>query len=575
LTALGTGNITSFTAINNGTAPAIATITVTPSFTNNGVTCTGTAITFTITVNPTPTVNPVSNQVVCPGDFTTTVNFTSPSTGGTVTYSWTNNTPSIGLAASGTGSIFAFRPLNSTASPITATITVTPSYTNGGVTCAGPSQTFTITVNAFPNVLQVNDQAVCNGLLTSAVAFSGFVAGTVFNWTNNNTSIGLAASGTGNIAPFIGINPTASPVTATITVTPSKANAGVTCTGFSTTFNIVVNPTPTGSIATPPVTFICEGSSVTLTASGGATYQWYLNGALIPGVSAATYAATQPGIYTAVPISAFGCRGNPTNAITLTLIKRPQPDFSFDKYCAGFPTNFTNLSNINGSGTVAYAWTFGDGGISTQTNPAHVYVQPRTYNATLAVSPVLCPALLTTITKPVTIVAPPANVRYPAVNAVVNRDLQLQARLFTGASYQWIPPTGLNNPSSQTPVFNYTLEQEYRIRVVTTEGCIVNDTLLVRIFPEREIYVASGFTPNGDGKNDLIIPKLVGIKTLRYFKVYDRWGQLMYQTNIEGQGWDGRLKGVPQPLETYVWIAEGVDLDDKVVKRSGDFILFR
>jgi gliding motility-associated-like protein len=97
----------------------------------------------------------------------------------------------------------------------------------------------------------------------------------------------------------------------------------------------------------------------------------------------------------------------------------------------------------------------------------------------------------------------------------------------------------------------------------------------VRIFPEREIYVAGGFTPNGDGKNDLIIPKLVGIKSLRYFKVYDRWGQLIYQTNIEGQGWDGKFKGVPQPLETYIWIAEGIDLEDKIVKRSGDFILFR
>jgi gliding motility-associated-like protein len=57
--------------------------------------------------------------------------------------------------------------------------------------------------------------------------------------------------------------------------------------------------------------------------------------------------------------------------------------------------------------------------------------------------------------------------------------------------------------------------------------------------------------------------------------VYDRWGQLIYQTNIEGQGWDGKFKGVPQPLETYIWIAEGIDLDDKVIKRSGDFILFR
>lgn len=252
-----------------------------------------------------------------------------------------------------------------------------------------------------------------------------------------------------------------------------------------------MNPTPSGALATPPNTNICEGSSVTLTASGGATYQWYLNNSLIPGASGATYAATEPGIYTAVPTSAFGCRGNSTNAVSLTLTRRPQPDFSFDKYCAGFPTNFTNLSNINGSGVVQYAWAFGNGGLSTQTNPAHVYAQPGTYNVSLSAAPVLYPALLTTITKPITIVAPPTNVRYPTVNAVANRDLQVQARLFNGAAYQWIPPTGLNNPTNQNPVFNFNQEQQYRIRIVTNEGCVINDTLLVRMFPEREIYVAS------------------------------------------------------------------------------------
>jgi gliding motility-associated-like protein len=349
----------------------------------------------------------------------------------------------------------------------------------------------------------------------------------------------------------------------------------VTCTGFARTFRIIVNPTPIGVLATPVNTFICEGSSVTLTASGGATYQWYLNNVSIPGASSATYAATEPGTYTVVPTSAAGCRGLTSNPITLTLINRPQPDFSFDKYCAGFPTQFTNLSQINGSGLVGYAWNFGDGGISGLTNPTHTYAQAGTYDVTLAATPVLCPALITTLTKAVTIIPPPPNIRYPSVNAVANRDLALQARILSGAGYQWIPSTGLTNSNTLSPVFNFNQEQQYRIRIVTNEGCVLTDTLLVRMFPEREIYVAGGFTPNGDGKNDVIIPKLVGIKTLRYFKVYDRWGQLMYQTNIEGQGWDGKFKGIPQPLETYVWIAEGIDLDDKVVKRSGDFILFR
>ena len=220
----------------------IATITVTPSYTNGGTTCTGTPTTFTITVNPTPTVVQPANQVVCNTSNTTAVTFTGAVTG--TVFNWTNNTTSIGLAASGTGNIASFVAVNAGVAPVVATITVTPSYTNGGVTCTGTPRTFTITVNPTPTVNQPANQVVCNRSNTTAVAFTGAVTGTVYNWTNNTPSIGLAASGTGDIAAFTALNPTQTPVVATITVTPSYTNGGVTCTGTPRTFTITVNPTP-------------------------------------------------------------------------------------------------------------------------------------------------------------------------------------------------------------------------------------------------------------------------------------------------------------------------------------------
>jgi hypothetical protein len=242
LAASGTGNIASFAAVNTGTTPVTATITVTPSYTNGGVTCTGTPTSFTITVNPTPTVNVVANQVLCNGSNTTAVTFTG-AVAGTV-YNWTNNTTSIGLAASGTGNIASFVGVNAGTAPVVATITVTPSFTSGGVTCTGTPRTFTITVNPTPTVNAVSNQVVCNRSTTTAVAFSGAVTGTVYNWTNNTPSIGLAASGTGDIAAFTAVNTTQTPVVATITVTPSYTNGGVTCLGTPRTFTITVNPTP-------------------------------------------------------------------------------------------------------------------------------------------------------------------------------------------------------------------------------------------------------------------------------------------------------------------------------------------
>ncbi|MBL0054802.1 MAG: hypothetical protein IPP31_01175 [Chitinophagaceae bacterium] len=192
LAASGTGNIASFTATNATSAPVTATITVTPSYTS-GITCTGTPITFTITVNPTATVDPVANQTVCNNSPTAAVNFTSPTTGGTIVYNWTNNTPSIGLTASGTGNIASFTATNATNAPVTATITVTPTYTNG-VSCVGTPITFTITVNPTPDVAQPANQVVCNNGATLPVNFTGSVSGTVFNWTNSDPTIGLGAS---------------------------------------------------------------------------------------------------------------------------------------------------------------------------------------------------------------------------------------------------------------------------------------------------------------------------------------------------------------------------------------------
>ena len=175
LAANGTGNIASFTATNTGTAPVTATITVTPSYTNAGspnTTCTGTAVTFTIIVSPTAMVNAVSNQVVCNGASTTAINFSSTATGGTIVYNWTNDNPSIGLATSGTGDIASFTATNARNAPVTATITVTPSYTDVSTPCAGTPVTFMITVNPTAKVVTVSDQVVCNGSPTTAINFT-------------------------------------------------------------------------------------------------------------------------------------------------------------------------------------------------------------------------------------------------------------------------------------------------------------------------------------------------------------------------------------------------------------------
>jgi gliding motility-associated-like protein len=98
---------------------------------------------------------------------------------------------------------------------------------------------------------------------------------------------------------------------------------------------------------------------------------------------------------------------------------------------------------------------------------------------------------------------------------------------------------------------------------------------LVRIFKEKEIFVPKGFSPNGDGNNDKIFPRLVGVRSLTYFKIFNRWGQLVFMTSNLNEGWDGTYKGIKQSMESYVWVAEGIDIDNNPIKRTGTFLLLR
>ncbi len=116
-------------------------------------------------------MNQPINQVICNGNPTTLVTFATANSGGTTTYSWTNNTPSIGLAASGTGNIPVFTAANLGTTSIVATIIVTPNFNNGSVDCSGPTKTFSITVNPTARVNQPSSQVVCNGSTTTLVAF--------------------------------------------------------------------------------------------------------------------------------------------------------------------------------------------------------------------------------------------------------------------------------------------------------------------------------------------------------------------------------------------------------------------
>jgi gliding motility-associated-like protein len=95
----------------------------------------------------------------------------------------------------------------------------------------------------------------------------------------------------------------------------------------------------------------------------------------------------------------------------------------------------------------------------------------------------------------------------------------------------------------------------------------------MRIKPD--ILVPSAFTPNSDGRNDVLKPLPFGIKVFLYFSVYNRYGQLVFKTGRAGEGWDGTIQGMPQPSGTFVYMAEGIDYLGNKIFRKGTSVLMR
>lgn len=353
LAASGTGNIAAFTAANVATQQ-VSTLTITPTI--NG--CVGTNNTFTITVNPNPTVSitPI-NQTICGGSTIIATNFTSTPLG--ATFSWTNNNTATGVSASGTGNIAAISAANVSAQQA-STITVVPTLSS----CSSAGTAFTVTVKPNPSVILPSNQSICSGATVSAMNFSSLPSGATFNWTNNNTTTGLAASGTGNIASFAASTVTTQQVS-TISVTPTLNG----CVGASQTFTLTVNPNPVVTI-TPMSQTVCSGANVvasTFTSTpSGATFSWTNNntntGLTASGTGniaafTASNVATQRVSTVTVTPSLNGCTtaGAP-QTFTITVKPNPSVNTPVDQtICAGTTVLATNFVSTPTGSTFSWA----------------------------------------------------------------------------------------------------------------------------------------------------------------------------------------------------------------------------
>lgn len=320
---------------------------------------------------------------------------------------------------------------------------------------------------------------------------------------------------------------------------------------------------------------ICEGTTANLQITSNATQYAWDHGQSLSSATVANPTA-RPAVSTLYTVTATLGRCSIIDDVYVPVLPAPVPDAGPDgDICFG------QAYQLQGSGGISFEWS-----------PAGAVGTPGLANPTVAPGQTTTYFLHVTDNKgcrslnpdPVVVkVTPPIRVVTSPVDTIVAPGVQIPLLATSaGTNYLWTKSNaagGLSNPFIRNPVATAPLTEgeivTYTVRATTSAGCYGFGTVTVRVYKGPELYVPSAFTPNGDGQNDFFTPFPVGIRQLNYFRVYNRWGRLMYLTQAINNGWDGKLAGVDQPAAVYVWIAEAVTVDNRVITRKGTVTLVR
>ena len=328
-------------------------------------------------------------------------------------------------------------------------------------------------------------------------------------------------------------------------------------------------------------TLYCAGDNVSIRASGQglSNVKWKLpNGNEIydSSLSINNFNAANEGVYS---VSGNDSRcGFVERKITLQM-QKVKADYIVPAAQCLVNNNFRFISSSTASsGLIKQAiWDFGDPIKSYGNSVNYSFLKPGTYSVSLTVYGAN-PNCSDKIQRQVVV--------NPQPDAVIQSDgpvifckgesVLLNVPKVAGHSYQWfLGGSAITGAIQDTLRVNK--EGVYTVNVQSVFGCKSSSASPVNVLIpcEASIWLPDIFTPNGDGINDILMPVLPGIKKFRCFKIYNRWGQLIFESREKSKGWDGTYLGKAQPIETYVWQIEGEDIAGKVYTKSGLFSLIR
>ena len=299
------------------------------------------------------------------------------------------------------------------------------------------------------------------------------------------------------------------------------------------------------------------------------TYHWKLDGLTVTPADGFGITNLSQGGHSMemVAASELGC-GNPDTAFqNFEIHAQPQVQVQYSQVCKLL--QFTGVQLDNQTNLIEWNWNFGDNQQTGDQNPLHQFSSAGQYNVQLyAKSDRGC------ISEPAseTIIIPQA-LAFAGNDTAIMLDHPFRLQGEGNGQFLWFPSTGLSDAQAAQPITRLYTDQQYILTVTTPENCIAKDTIRIRVYKGPMAYVPTAFTPNHDGLNEILRPVYSGISSIRYFTVFNRWGQQVFTTRDMKKGWDGLLNQRPQS-GSFVWIISATDyLGNEIIYKGTTTII--
>jgi gliding motility-associated-like protein len=457
---------------------------------------------------------------------------------------------------------YVFTPAPGYSGPVNYTYKIC----DNGVPPACAKATLYLLVNKI--VITAADTSFCAGGVATLKANVSNLTAAIYKWYADSSLQNLLYTGQQYTTPAI--------ATTTKYYVAVFGNGNLlTPAGYAKEITVTIYPAaPKPSITAGGSLDVCPGGSVKISATASSSYQWFKDGVLITGATAGDYVASAAGIYSVRTTNSFGCSGPESDGLVVRLAPVPAaPVVIADKstFCVG------DTATLTSSVTLLNQW-YRDGILITGATTSTLKVTVAGIYTTIVKNNFGCESGSSNAVPVVVNILPPR----PVISAdgdlkICKDDIRvLSVAVPSGGSAQWYK-NGVAMAAATNGSISVSETANFSVIVKNSTGCSspASASVFVEVVCTNGIYLPNTFTPNGDGMNDVLKPMVPGMAKFQCFRIYNRWGNMIFESLTPNKGWDGTYRGALQPNETYIWIVQGEDKKGKPMKATGTTTLVR